>query len=339
MALTKNPIIRYRVLDNCFQNFRKRYYWKDLLDACNEAIYAAGGEGIKKRQLYDDILFMQSEAGGGAPIEAYRDEGDLRKNYYRYSDANYSYWEKPITDQERKDLIGAMTTLSSFSGAPNFEWTDEVIARLEGELSITNKGKVVFFEQNEFLSNVGSNFKPLYDAIINEVVLKINHIQFGVAEVIQSEFHPYFLKQFNNRWYVFGYEIKEDSIIRIGLDRIENLAEMSNVKYKNDITDFNEYFDDVIGVTVSAEKKVERITIRVDKKDWPYVESKPLHGSQRKPFNITDECLDFTIDVIPNYEFEALILSYGETMEVISPEHIREKLKKRLEELVNKYTK
>mgnify|MGYP006135845995 CR=1 FL=1 len=71
MPQNKHQIIRYQALDKCFRNSTKRYFIDNLIDACNEAIYNFTGnsEGIKKRQIYDDIAFMQSENGYAAPIE------------------------------------------------------------------------------------------------------------------------------------------------------------------------------------------------------------------------------------------------------------------------------
>lgn len=65
MATNKHAIIRYQALDKCFRNIGKRYFMTDLIDACNQAIYDFKGsnEGIKKRQVFEDIRFMESEAG------------------------------------------------------------------------------------------------------------------------------------------------------------------------------------------------------------------------------------------------------------------------------------
>ena len=44
-----------------------------------------------------------------------------------------------------------------------------------------------------------------------------------------------------------------------------------------------------------------------------------------------------SIKVIPNYELERLILSYGEKVKVISPNSIRDKIKTRIQEMINQY--
>ena len=65
MATNKHASIRYIALDKCFSNFGRMYFIEDLVEACNKALYDYTGvdDGVKKRQLYEDINFMQSEQG------------------------------------------------------------------------------------------------------------------------------------------------------------------------------------------------------------------------------------------------------------------------------------
>ena len=41
MAITKNAMIRYLVLDKCFGNTGREYTFEDLLDECNNALLNA----------------------------------------------------------------------------------------------------------------------------------------------------------------------------------------------------------------------------------------------------------------------------------------------------------
>ena len=77
MATNKHAIIRYQALDKCFRNIGKRYFMDDLIDACNQAIYEFTGsdEGIKRRQVFEDIKFMESDAGYSIELTRYK-EGD-----------------------------------------------------------------------------------------------------------------------------------------------------------------------------------------------------------------------------------------------------------------------
>ena len=64
MSTNKNAFIRYQALDKCFRDRRYRYYIDDLIEKCEEAmIYYNGDGGVSRRQIFDDIKFMESEAG------------------------------------------------------------------------------------------------------------------------------------------------------------------------------------------------------------------------------------------------------------------------------------
>ncbi|TXI67625.1 MAG: WYL domain-containing protein, partial [Flavobacterium sp.] len=99
MATNKHAQIRYNTLDKCFRNPGKRFAIEDLVAACNEAIYEFTGkeEEIKKRQLYDDIRFMESEQGWSIELEKTKDG---RKVFYRYEDPNFSISNKPLNETE-----------------------------------------------------------------------------------------------------------------------------------------------------------------------------------------------------------------------------------------------
>ncbi|MEC8567583.1 MAG: WYL domain-containing protein, partial [Pseudomonadota bacterium] len=63
MPTNKNASIRYLALDACFSNNRKRFYIEDLIQACNAALEEFGGGEVKRRQVFDDITFMESDSG------------------------------------------------------------------------------------------------------------------------------------------------------------------------------------------------------------------------------------------------------------------------------------
>ena len=63
MSVNKNALIRYQVLERCFRNPGRMYFIDDLLEECNRALmdFDPRSEGIQRRQLFDEIRFMESE--------------------------------------------------------------------------------------------------------------------------------------------------------------------------------------------------------------------------------------------------------------------------------------
>ena len=93
--------------------------------------------------------------------------------------------------------------------------------------------------------------------------------------------------------------------------------------------DFQEYFEDIIGVSINDDNTLETVRLWFSKKQLQYVKTKPLHGSQR---TIDEDELGGTIEieVMPNFELEQLLLSFGEQVKVLEPQRLVEIIKSRI---------
>jgi len=341
MATNKNAIIRYQALDKCFRNPGRKYYIDDLVEACNDALmdYDGDNSGIQKRQVYDDILFMKDSKGYEAPIEEFKDG---KRVYRRYSDLNFTINNQPINEFEANQLKETLLTLNRFKGMPQFEWINDITTRLESSFGLLSESEsVVDFENNPYLE--GLDFLPeLYKAITYKKTLYIKSKSFSKNTSETFEIHPYYLKQYNNRWFIFGLNPETQTIYKKAIDRIENI-DYSNTVYIEPLINFDEYFDDVIGVTVNNQDPI-KVILRIDMDLWPYVKTKPFHSTQSNVnINNTDSLkegyIDISILVIPNYELETKILEHGEKIEVIEPKELRDKIAARLLNASKKYQK
>ncbi len=334
MSVNKNALIRYQVLDRCFRNTGRMYFWEDLLEECNRALmdFDPKSEGIQRRQLFDDIRFMESEQGWSIPLGRIRHG---RKVYYRYEDLSFSISNQPLNDSEAEQIKSALQIFSRFSGTPQFEWVNEMIPMLESKFGlIERENEVLSFESNIDLK--GLHFlTPLFDAIINERVLSVAYKDFKSSEPYEITFHPYFLKQYNNRWFAFGLNSdNEVSKWNLALDRIESLSETS-FKYKLSKTDWEEYFYDLVGVTRPEGVELQEIVLKFTPEVAPYIITKPLHPSQKHKNDPIG--LEVRIKVIPNFELERLVLSFGEQVKVISPQDFKERISQRLNSAARLY--
>jgi len=329
VATNKHAIIRYQTLDKCFRNPGRKYFIEDLVEACSIAIYEFSGNnnGIKRRQVLEDIKFMESTQGWNIPLERIRDG---HRVYFKYDDKSFSINNQPLNETEEIQLKEALLTLSRFKGMPQFEWVDEIYARLDSGLGLSHYSeKIIEFDQNNYLKGL-EFISPIYNSIVYKKAIQIEYKSFK-KDISQSIiFHPYFLKQYNNRWYVFGKNDASQFIMNLALDRITSIEESKNKYLPNKTIDFDEYFEDIIGVTLSNEGKVEKVVIKASNELLPYIKTKPIHGSQKLKEQGLSHTL-ITLDIIPNYELESLILSFGEGVEVLHPKSLRDKIKKRVE--------
>ncbi len=334
MSTNKNALIRYQVLDRCFRNTGRMYFWEDLLTECNKALsdFDNTCDGIQRRQLFDDIRFMESEQGWSIPLGRIRHG---RRIYYRYDDSSFSITKQPLNPVETEQIKSAIQILSRFSGTPQFEWIHELIPMLESKFGLVRRNReVISFESNVDLR--GINFlSPLFNAIINERVLLVKYRDFKTKEPYDITFHPYYLKQYNSRWFVFGlnsnYRI---NIWNLALDRIESMLETS-LNYESTEIDWDDYFYDLVGVTRPKAVSVQKVILNFSDKLAPYIISKPIHPSQKH--KIHNSGISVIINVVPNVELENLILSFGEQVQVISPIGLRESISNRLKVAVQHY--
>jgi predicted DNA-binding transcriptional regulator YafY len=326
MPINKNALIRYQTLDRCFRNSGRNYSIDELLLEVNRSLKENGSSnsGVNKRQLYYDIQFMQSNEGWSAPINSVRDG---QRVYYRYSDRDYSINQQPLHEIEAEQIEAALAILSRFSGAPQFESIQEMIPKLRTRLGLDQVGSDVV-SLNANLDLKGIEFlNDLYQAICRKSVLEVLYKNFKGEREYPISFHPYYLKQYNNRWFVFGYnEEKKLWNWNMALDRIVS-TRVSDAVYMHSDIDWNDYFYDIIGVTNDPDRPVEAIKLEFSSKTLPYVLTKPLHPSQ-KLHQETDRDL-IVIRVKQNYELESVILSFGENVRVVAPESLKMKIESR----------
>ncbi|WP_306642368.1 helix-turn-helix transcriptional regulator [Sanyastnella coralliicola] len=288
--------------------------------------------GVQTRQLRDDIRFMKSESGYEAPIETFR-EG--RKAYYRYSDPTFSINLTPLNQTEAEKLRNALSILQRFEGSPEFEWVHELIPMLKDQFGLKdNSRKVMGYDSNIDYSGY-EHITPLFNAIVNQRVLEITYKPFDKQEYT-FEFHPYFLKQYNNRWFVFGRNERFDiNEWNLALDRIRNIKEV-DVNYQSDEMDWEEFFFDMIGVTKTEGSEIQEVELEFSKEQAPYIKTKPLHPTQRSTTQ-DNGVLNVKLSVIVNYELEMKLLAYGEKVRVVSPKSLVESIKERLKKAVAQY--
>ncbi len=324
MPINRNALIRYTTIDKCLRNRFRKWTLEDLIDACSDALYEYEGidKGVSKRTLQMDIQMMRSEKlGYNAPIIV------TDRKFYTYEDPEYSITQLPLSDLDLKKLDDAVEILKQFQGFSHFKEMSGLIQKLENKIQTQNykSRPIIHIERNEDLKGL-EHLNGLYQAISKKHVLKIEYQSFKARQSSPIYFHPYLLKEFNNRWFLIGKKNKGKVIMTLALDRIQSFTAMENKKFVDD-PDFSPetFFENVIGVTVNTGLLPRTITLFIDNTNAPYVLTKPLHWSQ-EILEKKEDGIIISIKVIPNFELERLILGFGPSMEVLSPPSLRKKI-------------
>lgn len=117
-----------------------------------------------------------------------------------------------------------------------------LLQRLNKNTSIPGLSpSVIQFETNHSVRGLEWLGPFLYKAIVENIVVLIQYQPF-VEPAQEILFHPYLLKEWKNRWYVFGRN-GEHKVWNLGLDRIVGIAEMPDDTYLiNDVFDPSLWF-------------------------------------------------------------------------------------------------
>jgi predicted DNA-binding transcriptional regulator YafY len=335
MPINRNALVRFKTIDNCLQNYYRRWTLEDLVEACSDALYEYEGitKGVSKRSVQADIQMMRSDKlGYNAPIIV------VEKKYYEYEDRKYSITNIPITGTDLNKLSESVEFLKQFKGFSHFREIEGLIQKLEDHVYSrkNNQRPIIDFDRNEDVK--GLEFLDIiYQAILQKSALKMSYKTYKAVSAVEHIIQPLLLKEFRNRWYVIAKKHEQAEILNFALDRIVAIEKLSG--YFTEINDFDpvEYYKNVIGVTVEPKADAEEIKLFFNLKTAPYVLTKPIHPSQKLVKEMGNGVI-ITLHVQHNFELEKEILSFGENVKVLSPANLRRSIAARTLNAADNYT-
>ena len=245
MPEAKHPLTRYKILDRFLNDRFRRYNIDELLDACNDKLELLGINPVSKRQIYADIEYMKSEEGFKAPIKSY--QYGIRK-YIRYSH-DFSIMATPISETELSQLQVAITSLHKYKGLPFYDWIDELLTKLQFKLGVRyDDENIIGFEQNKEM--IGLRFlSDIINYTLKHIAISIIYKPYNKDEIFWT-IHPYYLKQYNSRWFLMGWNEQYDNLSIVPLDRIKRVEQSDKCFRPNKDIDFDLYFNNIIGVSI-----------------------------------------------------------------------------------------
>jgi len=332
MPKNKQAGLRYRVIDTCLKNTRTTWTKAKLIDKVNEKLFELFDreEEISERTFYDDMKVLKAEQpdGFGAPIVC-------KRGLYTYSKPDFEIFKSGLSDSEVEAINGALELLSEYPQLPIFGQLNLLKGKVTGQVLTASEHEPII--ELEHRKVIGREFlTPLYNYIKDNNVIRLRYQSFN-SEEKEHILHPYFLKQYNHRWYLVALNEKHQNIGTYSLDRVKAVEAALNIGFNNSLNNnHTDHFKNVIGVTLFSGKEPIDITLQVSKKQAPYVITKPLHGSQIL-IDENENGIKIQLHIIPNYEFYSTILNAGEGIEIISPPEVRDEIIKELSNAYDQY--
>ena len=332
MPVDRQVLIRYRVLNRCFRNVHREYDIAALLDAVNRELEKHDCQPISERTLRADIQRLQEP-----PYNIELDESlkSGKRRLYRYSDVSFSLPMVTLDDEEKEMLKKTIGMLSQHDDIPQYKWMLMLLSQIENGVELEENKRFVEFQNNPDLMGIG-HFQTLLGAILNKQPLSISYKPFGKPERSMN-IHPYYLKQYNDRWFLVAHTEGFDDLSVLAIDRIDSIKTL-RIPFIESEVDMENYFEDSVGVTVFPDRPIEEVRLRVNAKRYPYIATKPIHWSQTElKDEATEEYRIVRLKVRINNELETMILSYGEDIEVLAPESLRQTIGEKAKRLARKY--
>ncbi|MBR5653332.1 MAG: WYL domain-containing protein [Prevotella sp.] len=252
------------------------------------------------------------------------------------------------------DMFGVIIECDRKDGYRYYIYNKEVLE----EESVQNWLFSTLSVSNMLDENVGLHHRILLESIpsgdihLQQIIkamrenrkIKITYRRYGAALANSFIVVPYCLKLFRRRWYVLVSMVRhsskngEEKFAVFSLDRIENV-ELQQSKFSLD-PDFDAatFFNECFGIVVGDGSKPERIVLRAYGLEPNYIRDLPLHHSQRE-INVTDEYTDFELHLRPTADFKGHILSRGDLVQVLSPQHVADDIQQWLQSAMNRYKK
>jgi predicted DNA-binding transcriptional regulator YafY len=310
----------------------RKYYFDTLVKTVSdEMAEITGNPLISSRTIKYDIQYMIDNYD----IELESDLKDGKKKIYRYKDINFSINNLAVNLKEIEKITDAFAVLQRIQGLEDFGWVQESLPRFQNLLGIQKP--VISFSKNDRIYYIENLFLRLYNAIVHKKVLKISYQDFNSSEPYYVIFHPYHIKEYNRRWFVFGKN-QENGVEtwNLALDRFKGIEVLENSSFENSEINWFEYFDDIVGVTRKLDGIVEPIIIETDLLTWKYINSKPFHISQKKISEAYEKVV-FKLEVIINRELKNQLLSFGSSLRVLEPSSLAGEMKEEFLKAISLY--
>lgn len=294
----------------------------------NEILTDSQIDDISVRLLRNNLKELEEKYGAVYDPTLHRG----RERLWRYKDTDFSIMQR--TSKEMEIIRKSLENLSLFQGDPRYDMLRFYLMGLERGVSESGISFMSFDNNNDVVGL--EHVETILEAIIHKYPLKMWYKPFNKDEFI-CNVHPYHLRQYNRRWFLFAYSEDRKDILNFPLDRIARLEHLSKPYIATDI-DFEEYFDDIIGVTNYENGPLEKVVLKVSNKSIDYIRTKPLHWTQTELNELGTENHTFIqLKLKINTELEMLLFSYSDAIEVIEPLWLREKFSDKARTMFDMY--
>lgn len=170
------------------------------------------------------------------------------------------------------------------------------------------------------------NLFGLLHAIKNRFRIRFTYLKFWDEEPSRRIAEPIALKEFRNRWYVIARDLKDNQVKSYGFDRLSNLEiTRKTFTYPQDYN-IEEQYHHSFGIMSPNDDKPREIILSFEPLQGKYIKTLPLHETQQVVVDNDDE-LQVKLTLYLTHDLIMEILSYGDTVKVLTPKSLAKMIK------------
>lgn len=326
---------RIELLDSLLRH--DRWWTKEelLREICNHT-RAMRDKDVSDATLRNDLDEIRIRAA-----EYFEESTKGKKKVFRYNDRTFSIYKINMLDPEDYDYLQqAIRLLGQVKGFAISEELKAVLIKLKDVAPIRNNKPAILFDGPERFEGIDI-LQEVFEAINKEQVIGFKYQPFTAPEPYEVILHPYMLRQYNNRWFLVGYDEDKSEVRLYPLDRFKSRPkDRSKYSFKAPETihfDPNSYFEHVVGVTIDRKAPLEEIHLKFSAARAPYIFTKAIHKSQQLINTYQDGSVLLKLHLKINKELLGLLLGFGSDVQVMKPVSLKEQIKEIAQKIVAKY--
>jgi predicted DNA-binding transcriptional regulator YafY len=317
MPLNKNAYQRYIVIDSLLRNKMRPYpTMQELIAACNERLSI----DTKLNTIQKDIerMKMPPPDGFNAPIYYER----YHKGYM-YTDPDFKIGNLELTDADIASIRESLALVQSI-GAGRIDEKfghamQKVLATVAEAFDQSERNAASYLQtMSPPISRGFAHFELFSRACRERIPLSFVHYGYKKRRFTAVELHPFLIKEFDNKWYLFGYSENHREVRHFGFDRIYSPLLLNKPFARFDQQATFDLLAHAYGVFPIPDKKKQRITLEVSSLITHYFEAYPIHNSQQIKKH-EDGAAQITLELVPTIELARLILWHGYHVQQIAP--------------------
>lgn len=312
-----NQLDRLRVIDLCLRDKTRTNSWQSLAQACADYSKEKTGKyhEVCRRTIMRDIALMRSgRLGYEAPIAYNKELG------YHYTDADFSIHKIKLSKKNINMLTEAFHLLRQLTNNEKLFSIHKSLFLFEQilHLEIDPHAKpTIYFERS--LNEPGQKWlDTVFKYTLAKQTMYIKYKPFE-SDITSHILSPAFIKEYNNRWYLYGFDHDKNHIVNLSLDRFLEVRDSLQPYYIPEDFDHDSWFMNLYGVTRTANQEPILIRFNTTKLLASYLDTKPIHPKQKKVFE-NDDMATYELYLYDNYEIRSKLRSFGSDLKIISPE-------------------